>query len=796
MSFSIQTNVNSLIAQENLRVNSNFQSQTIQQLTSGFRINQSGDDAAGLAIANKFRSDTAELTQGVRNANDGISQLQIMDGGMNNIGKMLDRLKTLATQSASDTFTGDRTVLNKEYQTLVGEIDRQAQGIGLSSGGHFAQTMGVYIGGGTTASGASSTSNGTVNLDLANSVVDSKALGLKSSQFTAAGTVGTDIGSGSATSVASIAGNTNNTTTATFNFAGPGFNGTAVSVSLTGVTDTTTLASSINSAIATAGNAGTPAANSFRAANIQASVVTDATGAQRLQFTSATAAFQVDAGTKAANALMGNFKVSATTTPEGADVASTVTGAGVVDNSAVGSAKTILHVVKTDGTEADLTVDLSAATTAAAKLTAVSGALTTANITDIAASLDGSGKLAFTSTSGKSFQVMAANDTGNGLGLGAWVGDSSGAGAFQKASYSGAAITAGTTSTYQFSVNGGQAISIQVRSDTSVHAAADLNAAFASNVTLKAAHLTATENTGAVDLSSTGATDKFRFNLVSGSSLNMSGAADSTAAGAALASNFGMSTNNVTTEAMSTSSTGLGTNNDVISFAGMRNVSDSQQISISTVDARGTLQATSITLSGDAAQTASYGGNIDVAIKNINAQLQGTGNASLMSIAAVKELNAAGTAEGIRFVSSDPSFSVKIGTGVDSTTANPVGLYDGTAGASSTQNITVNSSSSGTMDISTAAGGQQAVVALGLAVEKLGSAQAAVGKGQNQLNYAISLASSQISNFSSAESQIRDADVAMEAANLSKAQVLQQASIAAMAQANSAPQAVLALLRG
>src|SRR5919199_5306568 len=122
MAFSIQTNVNALVAQENLRVNGEFQSRTINRLTSGFRINQSGDDAAGLAIANKFRSDVAELSQGVRNANDGVSQLQIIDGGMNNIGKMLDRLKTLATQSASDTFTGDRSALNSEYQTLVGEI--------------------------------------------------------------------------------------------------------------------------------------------------------------------------------------------------------------------------------------------------------------------------------------------------------------------------------------------------------------------------------------------------------------------------------------------------------------------------------------------------------------------------------------------------------------------------------------------------------------------------------------------------------------------------------------------------
>ena len=71
-----------------------------------------------------------------------------------------------------------------------------------------------------------------------------------------------------------------------------------------------------------------------------------------------------------------------------------------------------------------------------------------------------------------------------------------------------------------------------------------------------------------------------------------------------------------------------------------------------------------------------------------------------------------------------------------------------------------------------------------------------MGTGQNVLNYAIGLAQSQISNFSAAESRIRDADVAAEAANLTKAQVLQQATMAAMAQANSAPQAVLALLRG
>src|SRR5579864_1200110 len=182
MPFSIQTNVNSLIAQENLRVNSNFQSQTIRRLTSGYRINQSGDDAAGLAVANKFRSDTAELTQGVRNAKDGVSQLQIADGGMSNISKMLDRLKTLSAQSGSATFTGDRNVLNNEFSTLVGEIDRQATAIGLNTGGSFAASLSVYLGGGKGATNAALITNGTVTMDLTQATVDSSSLGLTGMQ--------------------------------------------------------------------------------------------------------------------------------------------------------------------------------------------------------------------------------------------------------------------------------------------------------------------------------------------------------------------------------------------------------------------------------------------------------------------------------------------------------------------------------------------------------------------------------------------------------------------------------------
>ncbi len=178
MSISVMTNVPSLQAQDNLRVNSDFQSKTIQRLTSGYRITVSGDDAAGLAVANKYRSDTTELTQGVRNANDGLSVLQIIDGGLNNISKMLDRMKTLATQSASGTFTGDRTTLNDEYSALKTEIDRQAANIGLGSGtstaGRFNQVISVFIGGGAGQS------NAQVSIDLSgtSSLVTANAMSL------------------------------------------------------------------------------------------------------------------------------------------------------------------------------------------------------------------------------------------------------------------------------------------------------------------------------------------------------------------------------------------------------------------------------------------------------------------------------------------------------------------------------------------------------------------------------------------------------------------------------------------
>jgi len=312
MSFRINTNIASLQSQEYLRVNSEQQAKTIGRVTSGLRILSSGDDAAGLSIANSFRSDQAVLRQGIRNANDGLSTLQTIDGGINNISKLLDRARTLATQSASGTFIGSRSVLNSEFGSVITEIDRQAQAIGLNAGGEFAKTLSVFIGGGKASGGITSIQNGASQVDLNNSTVDAKSLGLKGSQ--AQGVASIDIGTGSpGTTVSQIVNDATNMGSlgaagfTDFYFRGPGFGDSyrvKVAINLSTVTTVDNLVSAINDAIRSAGTAVSPSATAFKNANITASVVTAADGKKSLAFSSSSTAFQVEAGDRMANALL------------------------------------------------------------------------------------------------------------------------------------------------------------------------------------------------------------------------------------------------------------------------------------------------------------------------------------------------------------------------------------------------------------------------------------------------------------------------------------------------------------
>src|ERR1051326_8688967 len=123
----VNTNINSLNAQRNLNTSQSSLAVSLQRLSSGLRINSAKDDAAGLAIAERFTSQINGLNQATRNANDGISLAQTAEGDLVQVGNNLQRIRELAVQSVNATNSAtDRAALQQEASQLIAEIDRVA----------------------------------------------------------------------------------------------------------------------------------------------------------------------------------------------------------------------------------------------------------------------------------------------------------------------------------------------------------------------------------------------------------------------------------------------------------------------------------------------------------------------------------------------------------------------------------------------------------------------------------------------------------------------------------------------
>jgi flagellin len=123
----INSNILSLTAQRNLNSSQSSLATSLQRLSSGLRINSAKDDAAGLAISQRFTAQIRGLNQAVRNANDGISFAQTAEGALSTVGDALQRMRELAVQSINDTNSAsDRQALNNEVQQLVAEVNRVA----------------------------------------------------------------------------------------------------------------------------------------------------------------------------------------------------------------------------------------------------------------------------------------------------------------------------------------------------------------------------------------------------------------------------------------------------------------------------------------------------------------------------------------------------------------------------------------------------------------------------------------------------------------------------------------------
>jgi flagellin len=446
MSLSIQTNIASLEAQNFVNINTDFQNNTIQQLSSGYRINQSGDDAAGLATANQYAGTIATLTQGVINAGNSSATLQIADGGISNITTILNRLQTLATESASSTFAGNRTTVNDEYQGLLTEINRQAASIGLNIGGTNNTNLTTYIGGGDNQPD----SQVSVDLSGANNAVDSTALGIQNTSVTGGGTELTNNAVNlNNTAVNFLSGASTASQTFNFNIATATGN-TAVNVvvdgSVAGITGANVV-SQLNASLATYG--------------ISASIANDGglefggntaftlTGAATLG--AGTAAGSVAAATDSIATNSSNYTVNSATaingttgglTPGGAFVGF-VGGAGVASSESVtfqnaaGSYSVVLGGAATNPNNAvDLTTTLQTLNTAlnGSGISAVANATNTgisfqstssfninltANTTGLVGNLFGSGAAASANSAVGAVAVtgpsLSASNTGNSI---------------------------------------------------------------------------------------------------------------------------------------------------------------------------------------------------------------------------------------------------------------------------------------------------------------------------------------------------------------------------------------------
>lgn len=170
----ISTNIAANSAVRYLNMNSADQTSSLSKLASGSRISQASDDAAGLAISTRISSDVTALSQAATNASHGISVLQTADGGASNISDILQRMKSLASQSSSGTVTDtERAYIDAEFQALTEEVDGIASSVRyngeslLDGTSDFADGVSVMVG---------SDASDTITLSLAN--LSASALGL------------------------------------------------------------------------------------------------------------------------------------------------------------------------------------------------------------------------------------------------------------------------------------------------------------------------------------------------------------------------------------------------------------------------------------------------------------------------------------------------------------------------------------------------------------------------------------------------------------------------------------------
>lgn len=177
MALTVNTNVASINAQRNLNITQLSLGKSLERLSSGYRINRAGDDAAGLAISENMRAQIRSMNQAVRNANDGVSLVQTAEGALNEVSNILVRMRELATQSATGTVSSEqRGYIDSEFQALKGEIDRIASSSEFNGSKLLDGTSATY----SFQVGSRNTSNDVISVSISAAGASSIGVGTAS----------------------------------------------------------------------------------------------------------------------------------------------------------------------------------------------------------------------------------------------------------------------------------------------------------------------------------------------------------------------------------------------------------------------------------------------------------------------------------------------------------------------------------------------------------------------------------------------------------------------------------------
>jgi flagellin len=754
----INTNISSLNSQRNLNASQTSLSTALQRLSSGLRINSAKDDAAGMAIADRMTAQVRGLNQAVRNANDGISLAQTGEGALTEMGNILQRMRELAIQSANATNSAsDRTSLQSEVNQLKSELSRIANnttfnGKKLLDG--TLQSEQFQIG---------AEANQTIQLSVRNA----QATGLgnysvKSSVDTTTSTNGIQA---------------NNGLEAASKTAWARMDGTEIGVVGAAGTDnlydattlTTTSASGTQDSITTVAN--------DTAAEIAANINTNLTGATAIAYNQATLAVSGTVDGTDADTVTVSWTDGTTTRSEAITLATGTTAA---------TAKT--QIVS----EINANVNLSDGGMFA-RLNATSGEVEIISTAgwDIQANYANGGNAGVTVTlqglagAAQTIATGTSRTAGGRVDVSLTQGYSLAASSAGTSLFSAAAPTATAVGTTDASAGNGVAQQVLTITGTTGNATVNVDAnnsaytvAAAINQYEASTGVKASARTTAYmgDLSATGTVS---FDLQGSNSTavtisaNMTGTTsliDMVTAINAKTGDTGVSARLVTV----TDSGSQFTNDSVIELT----QAEGYDIKITNFEHSAAIDNGTSGTSGTYSQVAT-----EQSIKVMGNEGQ----------AVALYDGGARTGSDSTVVGGELTFNGTGSFNVSSSIGGSVGsVFSGAASSANASTLsTVNA-----VDISSVSGSNDAISVLDGALAQVNSIRSELGAFQNRFQSTVSNLQATAENVTAARSRIQDADFAAETANLTRAQILQQAGVAMLAQANALPNQVLTLLRG